>query len=627
MILITNGVYQTGGHTINGYALTNRVVIDKPVMVQSVNGPTATFIRGYQMPGTINGSSAVRCVYMADNAALSGFTLTGGATSNLVDVLSPQDESGGGIWCESSNAIISNCVITANSCCWYGAGAYSGTLNNCQVLNNTNLNGSLGGGGGAAFSLLFNCTILGNRMQSHGGGVFSCALSNCVLAGNSDAGAYGSILEDCTISSNSGVYAGGADQSTLTNCLLCNNQGQYGGGAYDCVLDFCTVSNNQASGFGGGVYYDYQQTNALGQNNLVIYNRATNFSTCAGGGVFLGTGASPNGWTFISNSAAGDGGGLYDPAPSTNLNNCTFWGNSSGGNGGGFSGALTPAFNCTFIGNIATGNGGGAYSAALTTCFVSGNRATNGGGVYGVVNNCIVNDNVAANDGGGLYYYYNGPFPYPAVTNCAFTNNSALNGGGVYAVSSSSFGISNCVFWANSATNSGGGIVLGSQNQHLDHCIIVSNYAGVTGGGGVSGVLSYCTVSRNNRYQTPVSRISYAWLQQYGLPINTSTDTSDPDGDGLNNYQEWIAGTIPTNALSVLEMLNPAPTNNPSGLVVSWESASNITYFLQSSTNLAAQPAFSTIQSNIVGQPDTTSYMDTNASATGPFFYRVGVQQ
>jgi len=126
-------------------------------------------------------------------------------------------------------------------------------------------------------------------------------------------------------------------------------------------------------------------------------------------------------------------------------------------------------------------------------------------------------------------------------------------------------------------------------------------------------------------YQTPVSMISYAWLQQYGLPISTNTDAADLDGTGMNLYQDWIAGLNPTSTLSVLKMLAPSATNSPPGLVVTWQSVSGINYFLQSSTNLAAQPAFITIQSNIVGQAGTTSCTDTNAVGSGPFFYRVGV--
>jgi len=128
-------------------------------------------------------------------------------------------------------------------------------------------------------------------------------------------------------------------------------------------------------------------------------------------------------------------------------------------------------------------------------------------------------------------------------------------------------------------------------------------------------------------YQTPTSVISYAWLQQYGLPVDGTADYTDSDDDGLNNYQEWIAGTNPTNSLSVLVMLPPVPTNNPSGLILGWESVSNRTYFLQTSTSLGAQPVFSTIQSNIVGLSGITSYTDTNAVGNSPYFYRVGVQQ
>ena len=57
-------------------------------------------------------------------------------------------------------------------------------------------------------------------------------------------------------------------------------------------------------------------------------------------------------------------------------------------------------------------------------------------------------------------------------------------------------------------------------------------------------------------------------LQQYGLGINSSTDTADPDGDGVDNYHEWLAGTDPTNPLSTPARLTitPAGTN----VILTW---------------------------------------------------------
>ncbi len=433
LILVTNGIYQTGGRVIG--AVSNRVAVTKAVTVQSVNGPVVTVIQGYQMPGTINGTNAVRCVYLTNNATLIGFTLTNGATAPFFGAAGLPSTFGGGVFCNASSANVSNCVITGNSAGDNGGGTESGTLNNC------------------------------------------------------------------TIAANSSTWGGGANGSTLINCLVVSNYGGFaGGGVYACTLNDCLIIGNSANNMSG-----------------------------AGGGSFGGT-----------------------------MNNCTLVGNS----------ALT---------------GGGAANGTLNNCIVYYNRGGNYASSYQSVN---------------LNYCCTIPLPSGLgnITNePAFVN---LAGGDYHLQSNSP-----CI-------NSGNNAYVTTTTDLDGNPRIV---------GGTVDIGAY-------EYQTPTSIISYAWLQQYGLPTDGSVDDADLDGTGMNVYQDWIAGLNPTNAQSVLAMLPPAPTTSPAGLIVSWQSVSGIIYFLQGSSNLGMQTAFSTIQSNIVGQAGTTSYTDTNAVGSGPYFYRVGVQ-
>lgn len=517
LILVTNGVYQTGGRVVYGNS-TNRVVVNKSVTVQSLNGPAATVIQGYSFR-----ASSIRCVYLTNGASLFGFTLTNGGAIDSGDIL--REQSGGGVWCEDLSAVVSNCVITRGFAYQSGGGAYQGTLLNCVLANND----ADQNGGGAFQGLLYNC-VLTNNNAYRGGGACSNLLIGCTLAKN--------LAQFQNLDSG-----GGAFYCTLSNCLITgNNSWGGGGGAAFSALTSCVVSNNTGNSAGGGVCL------GIANNSLISSNQ-----------------------TFNS------GGGAY----SNVLNNCILQN------------------------NVATSSGGGAYGCALENCTVVSNSAgsVGGGTFWGSASNSII-------------YYNSSPKNPNYQVNTTVIPDSCCttpSPGG-----------------AGNITNEPAFVNLAAEDFHLQSnspCINSGNNASVTGTTDLDGnarIVAGRVDIGAYEYPTPTSVISYAWLQQYGLPADGSVDYLDLDGTGMNVYQDWVAGLNPTNASSVLKLLTPGVSG--SAVNVSWQSVSNRSYWLERSSNLAAQPSFSIVQSNIVGQDGTTSFQDLTATNGGPYFYRVGVQ-
>jgi hypothetical protein len=90
----------------------------------------------------------------------------------------------------------------------------------------------------------------------------------------------------------------------------------------------------------------------------------------------------------------------------------------------------------------------------------------------------------------------------------------------------------------------------------------------------------------------------------------------------MSNWQEWMAGTDPTDAASLLRIVPLVIT--PPGLLLRWTSDASHAYFIERATGLGTAPAFSLLQTNVLGQQGTTTFTDTTAPWNGAAFYRVG---
>jgi hypothetical protein len=342
--------------------------------------------------------------------------------------------------------------------------------------------------------------------------------------------------------------------TVVSNCVITGNsssggfrgEAYSGGGAYGCTLNNCALDRNRAA-YGGGAY-------------------ACTLNNCA----------------LCGNQAADGGGAAY-----CTLNNCTLSGNSASGNlasgsvsntGGGAS--RSTLNNCTLTGNsVAYGTGAGAYDCTLHNCTLAGNSAFGLGPSLSddVAVGCTLNNCIKFGNSDGFC-----PIGSPCVNVCWDCDSSGRLDGNNW-VGDPLFVNTNG--WADLRLQSNSPCINAGNNSYVTNATDLDGNPRIAGGTVDIGAYEF---------QSPVSMISYAWLQHFNLPINPATDTADPDGDGVDNFHEWLAGSDPTNPFSFPPLLTLIPYGvPPSGIILTWPTNA-FGFTLQSTTNLGSPSVWST---------------------------------
>jgi hypothetical protein len=461
----------------------------------------------------------------------------------------------------------------------------------------------IGGGGG------------GGRSRAGGGGAggYRCSVQGELSGSNS-------VAEE-VYSVSAGVYpiqvgAGGAGATLDTgyqggNSIFTNIVAIGGGGGKERAN---TARGSGGSGGGAGYLSGGAVAGASG----------TSGQGFSGGAVGSG---SPDGFRY-SNGGGGSGAGSPGTQGKDGLGgvaNADPWG--AGGTG------LVSSITGTAV-QRAGGGGGGQVMWGVATNYgggvdVTGRRngatSTGGGGAArwdnaaaaGEGGSGIVVVRYVANGGGG------------AVAPAAPTNFTAT------AAGTNQINLA----WADQATDETGYVVDRSTDSNTWVLVVVTsvNVTNASSIGLTTNTLYYYRVAATNAggrsaYCFASARtwsVYEAWRQtQFDSTSLTNSAisgaTADPDYDGLNNEQEFWAGTIPTNASSCLMLYSL--TNNPAvpgEFVLRWQSVAGKTYSVLAATNLMT--GFTALTNGLPATPTVNVYTD-KVNGAGQKFYRVGVE-
>uniref|UniRef100_UPI0036F37329 choice-of-anchor Q domain-containing protein n=1 Tax=Rhodopirellula bahusiensis TaxID=2014065 RepID=UPI0036F37329 len=504
-----------------------------------------------------------------------GGTLTIDSTSITNNIADGMSGSGGGIL-NLGSMTVTDSTISGNVANRAGGGIEA-TDASSTLLNDVNLDGNNvgvspavaapGNGGGLHVTGAGTVTISGgtvnnNVAASEGGGLWNgtgvMTVTGTTITGNTASG-------DDADNGGGGLFNVGGTLN-VTDSTIAENVADGVSGSGGGILNQGTltvsggeISDNAANRAGGGIEATAGSSTTLTDVLMELNVAGPDGSAAPGNGGALhisGDGnADISGGTIRDNSAAREGGGLWNNTGTMTVDGTILTGNVASGDaaddGGGAifnNGGTLTVSNATISGNAADGvlgSGGAIFSTdgAVTISSTQiggaipseGNTANRAGGGIEVIDGTVtlnfgtdVSSNSAGINGGGLH----STGAADVTSNFAIfgSNTAASEGGGLWNSSTGTMtinggAISSNVASGDDASNGGGGLFNDGGTLNVIDAVIGFNVAdGASGsGGGILNDGGTLTISGNTTISNNTANRAGGGIEVTGGTINTIT--------------------------------------------------------------------------------------------------------
>ncbi|MBN2702981.1 MAG: S8 family serine peptidase [Pontiellaceae bacterium] len=519
----------------DGFYQMQSEVIENDITLTSLNGPAST---------VLDASARNDSVLVIHNGTVSGFTLQGGVFSHSTAA----SDGGGGVIMTSG--VLSNCWVRGNSSAYNGGGVYlyDGLVTHCRIEDNV-------------------CTDYGGGLLIRGG-----VVEHSIIAGNksgSDAAGievWGGIIRNCTVVNNhAGGFGGGVDsgaEALIENCIVVSNSAQeMGDNWYEWVPMTMRYSCSSPLAHGvGNMDMDPMFADA-GSGDYHLQSTYGRWTT--------------HGWVLdAQDSPCIDFGSPHSNASAE---------------------PDASRMNMGAYGNTAEASRSGTNQTRLVVQSMDGTTEPKSGLTifpYGETVSVALQNNPLTV--GATQYHFKAwvmddgwrqSLNESSLVQCAMTNNWIVQASHVpfyrvdlHAAANGSVSFSNGWYAAGSTVSAtavpdlyyafdgwSGDLSVTANPLHVELSHPLELWAGFTQARTANGVPHW-------------------WLGQYGLTNNfEAASVADQDHDGAAAWQEYIAGTLPLDAGSVLKLkLKLLPGMN----LLTWDAQADRSYTLYFGSNL-----------------------------------------